>query len=166
MKHTALDVLAEIDRRILHELQRNGRLTNAELAQRIGSSASPCWRHVRAMEESGVIARYVALVDPGAIGLLVTVFASISLDKSDRDIAGAFEREVVTWPEVMECHLLSGEADYLLRVVVADLPAYEGFLMERLARIGGVSAIRSSFALRQVQYRTELPLGHLPPHAA
>lgn len=164
MKHATMDALAEIDRRILFELQRNGRLTNAELAQRIGASASPCWRHVRAMEDTGMISRYVALVDPAAIGLKVGVFTSVSLEKQSQTALSEFEQQVVTWPEVMECYLMTGDADYLLRVVVTDLAAYEHFLMDRLIRSAGVASIRSSFALRRVQYRTELPLDHLPAH--
>jgi Lrp/AsnC family leucine-responsive transcriptional regulator len=157
--------LAELDRRILFELQGNGRLTNAELASRVGASASPCWRHVRQLEDAGIIGRYVALVDPLAIGLAVAVFTSVSLEKQSHRTLEEFETQVLQWPEVMECYLMTGDADYLLRVVVPDLAAYERFLMDRLIHSAGVSNIRSSFALRRVQYRTELPLDHLRTHA-
>jgi DNA-binding Lrp family transcriptional regulator len=150
--------LDEIDRRILVELQRDGRLTNQDLAGRIGVSASPCWRRVRALEEAGVIKGYAALVDPAALGLNVSVFTQVSLERQEKKALQVFETAVGEWPEIMECYLMTGDADYLLRVVVPDLAAYERFLMARLTRIRGIASIMSSFALRSVKYRTDLPI--------
>ena len=150
--------LDEIDRRILVELQRDGRLTNQDLAGRIGVSASPCWRRVRALEEAGVIKGYAALVDPAALGLNVSVFTQVSLERQEKKALQVFEAAVGEWPEIMECYLMTGDADYLLRVVVPDLAAYERFLMARLTRIRGIASIKSSFALRSVKYRTALPI--------
>ena len=150
--------LDEIDRRILVELQRDGRLTNQDLAGRIGVSASPCWRRVRALEEAGVIKGYAALVDPAALGLNVSVFTQVSLERQEKKALQVFETAVGEWPEIMECYLMTGDADYLLRVVVPDLAAYERFLMARLTRIRGIASIKSSFALRSVKSRTALPI--------
>jgi DNA-binding Lrp family transcriptional regulator len=150
--------LDEIDRRILVELQRDGRLTNQDLAGRIGVSASPCWRRVRALEEARVIKGYAALVDPAALGLNVSVFTQVSLERQEKKALQVFETAVGEWPEIMECYLMTGDADYLLRVVVPDLAAYERFLMARLTRIRGIASIKSSFALRSVKYRTDLPI--------
>ena len=151
--------LDDIDRRILGELQRDGRLTNQDLAARVGMSASPCWRRVRAMEGSGVIKGYAALVDPNALGLHVTVFTQVSLERQEEKGLQIFERAVGGWPEIMECYLMTGDADYLLRVIVPSLAAYEQFLMQKLTRIPGIASIKSSFALRSVKYRTDLPIG-------
>lgn len=155
MPQAALDA---IDRRILGVLQGNARISNVDLAAQVGVSPSPCWRRVRALEESGVIAGYVALLDQSAVGLKVSVFVQVSLEKQVERALEAFERDAHTWPEVMEGYLMTGEADYLLRVVVPDLAAYERFLMDRLTRVPGVASIKSSFALKQVIYRTRLPL--------
>ena len=150
--------LDPIDRRILGELQQNARLSNTELAERAGISASPCWRRVRQLEEAGIIERYVTLLNPGRLGLAVSVFVQVSLATQIESALEVFESAVLARPEVMECYLMTGDADYLLRVVVADLGAYERFLMDHLTRIPGVANIRSSFALRSVKYRTDLPL--------
>ena len=150
--------LDAIDRRILVLLQANARLTNAELAEQVGISPSPCWRRVRALEEAGVIARYVTLLSPEVAGLPVSVFVSVSLEKQIEPALEVFQRAVRARPEVMECYLMTGDSDYLLRVVVSDLAAYERFLMDHLTRIPGVASIRSSFALKQVKYSTALPL--------
>ena len=150
--------LNAIDRRILAVLQENARVTNVELAESSGVSASPCWRRVRELERTGVISRYVTLVDPSSVGLPVSVFIQVSLEKQVETALEDFERVVLERPEVMECYLMTGDADYLLRVVVADLEAYERFLMDHLTRIPTVANIRSSFALKQVKYRTALPL--------
>jgi Lrp/AsnC family transcriptional regulator, leucine-responsive regulatory protein len=150
--------LDEIDRRILTSLQRDGRLTNQELAGQVGISPSPCWRRVRALEAAGVIKAYAALVDPGALGLHVSVFTQVSLDRQQEKSLQVFEAAVAEWPEIMECYLMTGDADYLLRVVVPNLSVYEQFLMQKLTRIPGIASIKSSFALRTVKYRTDLPI--------
>lgn len=153
--------LDRIDRKILALLQQDGRMPNNDLAERVGLSPSPCLRRVKALEEAGVIARHVALVDPAAVDLPVNVFVSVSLERQVEERIDAFEAAVMALPEVMECYLMTGDADYLLRVVVPDLASYERFLKEHLTRISGVANIRSSFALKQVRYRTALPLSHL-----
>ena len=150
--------LDEIDRRILAVLQDNARVANVDLARRVGVSASPCWRRVRELEESGVISRYVTLVEPAALGLQVSVFVQVTLEKQIEAALEHFESAVLARPEVMECYLMTGDADYHLRVVVEDLPAYERFLMDHLTRVPGIANIRSSFALKQVKYTTALPL--------
>lgn len=154
--------LDRIDRRILELLQEDGRQPNNELAERVGLSPSPCLRRVKALEETGVISRYVALVDPASVDLPVNIFVSVSLDRQVEERIDAFEAAVMDRPEVLECYLMTGDADYLLRVVVPDLASYERFLKEHLTRVPGVASIRSSFALKQVRYRTALPLNHLP----
>lgn len=154
--------LDRIDRNILALLQQDGRMANSDLSQRVGLSPSPCLRRVKALEETGVIRNYVALVDPAAVDLSVSVFVSVTLERQVEERLDAFEAAVVRWPEVLECYLMTGEADYLLRVVVPDLAAYERFLKDHLTRVPGVASIKSSFALKQVRYNTALPLGHLP----
>lgn len=148
----------DIDRRILRALQNDGRLSNIELADRIGLSPSPCLRRVKQLEAAGVLSRYVGLVDPEAVGLAVSVFIRVSLERQTIEGLDRFEAVVGRWPEVMECYLMSGDSDYQLRVIVPSLAAYEAFLRERLTQAPGVSKIQSSFALRPVIYRTELPI--------
>ena len=155
MPGTSLDA---IDRRILAILQENARVSNVELAESAGVSASPCWRRVRELERTGVISRFVTLVDPAALGLPVSVFIQVSLEKQVESALEVFENAILQRPEVMECYLMTGDADYMLRVVVADLEAYERFLMDHLTRVPAVANIRSSFALKQVKYRTVLPV--------
>ncbi len=154
-----------IDLKILKALQEDGKLTNNALAERVGLSPSPCLRRVNLLEEKGVIARYVALADSAKLGLPVNVFVSVTLDRQIEENLDAFEVAVTKRPEVMECYLMTGESDYLLRIVVPDLAAYERFLKQHLTRIPGVANIRSSFALKQVRYQTVLPLTHLRPAA-
>lgn len=153
--------LDAIDARILTELQSDGGLTNAELAERVGLSPSPCLRRVKLLTDAGVIKKRVALVDGNAIDLKVSVFIHVTLEKQIEENLSEFETAIEARPEVVECYLMTGESDYLLRVVVPDLEAYERFLMEHLTRIPGVSNIKSSFALNQVKYSTALPLDHL-----
>ncbi len=150
--------LDAIDLRILHALQSNARLSNVELAAEVGLSPSPCLRRVRRLEETGVVSRYVMLVEPASVGLTVNVFVQVSLERQVDEYLRRFEAAVKDWPEVMECYLMTGDADYHLRVAVQDLAAYERFLNEKLTRVAGVSNIRSSFALKRVSYRTDLPI--------
>jgi len=159
MPQTALDA---IDQRILSALQGNARLSNVELAQYAGLSASPCLRRVRALEEEGIIKGYAALVDQEAVGLPVSVFVMVSLERQVEQALEIFEARVRALPEVMECYLMTGDSDYLLRVVTSDLQAYERFLMHQLTKFPGVSSIKSSFALKQVVYRTALPIAGAP----
>jgi Lrp/AsnC family leucine-responsive transcriptional regulator len=162
--------LDAIDLAILAELQRDGSQTNVALAGRVHLSPSPCLARVRALERAGTIRRYVALVDPEAVGLGVSVFISISLREQNTATLGEFERRIADYAEVMEAYLMTGDADYLLRVVVSDIRALERFILERLSPIPGVEKIRSSFTLKQVRYETALPLraapGPQPPRDA
>lgn len=150
--------LDAIDRRILRCLQENARLSSAELAQQVGLSVSPVWRRVRALEEAGVITGYQALVNPASVGLPVNVFVHVSLEKQVEPALEAFEAAIRRRPEVLECYLMTGDADYLLRVVVPNLAEYERFLMDHLTRVRGIASIKSSFALRPVKHGTGLPL--------
>jgi len=155
-----LDIdLDAIDIRILGELQRDGSLTNVELASRVNLSPSPCLARVKRLEKIGVISRRVTLLDARRLGLKVVVFISVSLDKQRRETLDTFERRIAALPQVMECYLMSGDADYLLRVVVPDVEALERLIIDQITRIPGVASIRSSFALKQVLYSTALPLG-------
>jgi Lrp/AsnC family transcriptional regulator, leucine-responsive regulatory protein len=153
-----IEAIDAIDQRILAELQADGRITNHELAGRVGLSPSPCLRRVRALEEAGVIRNYVGLVDPAALGLHVSAFVRVRLDGQDDRHLAAFEQAVADFPEVMECYLMTGESDYQLRVLVSSLAAFEDFLRQKLTRIAGVSQVTSSFALRPVVYRTAIPV--------
>jgi DNA-binding Lrp family transcriptional regulator len=155
MPDPALDAT---DWRILDRLQDDARLTNVELAKAVHLSPSPCLARVRALEEDGLIARYVTLLDPVKVGLTVSVFISVSLEKQVESALEIFERAIRDRPEVMECYLMTGDADYLLRVVVPDVPALERFILDFLTKVPGVGNIRSSFALKQVKYKTALPL--------
>ena len=155
MSEFALDA---IDLSILQQLQINARISNVDLAEAVGLSPSPCLRRVKRLEDNGVISRYVALVDPNSMGLTVNVFVQVSLERQVDEYLERFETSVKSWPEVMECYLMTGDADYHLRIVVPDLVTYETFLKNKLTRVPGVSNIRSSFALKPVNYRTDLPL--------
>lgn len=152
------DSLDAIDLRILAELQGNAKISNVELAHRVHLSPSPCLTRVRVLEERGTIRHYVTLLDPLRIGLSVSVFIQISLEKHARTSIEVFEDAIRQRPEVMECYLMSGDADYLLRVVVPDVQALERFIFDKLTPIPGIASIRSSFALKQVKYETALPL--------
>ena len=150
--------LDEIDYKILHHLQNNGRMSNAELADRVALSPSPCLRRVKALEEQGIIERYVAIVNPKLIGLPVNVVINVSLQSQEQSQLQIFQQRIAECEEVMECYLMTGGSDYMLRVVVPDLEHFEHFLVEKLTSIPGISNIQSSFALKQLIYRTELPI--------
>lgn len=150
--------LDEVDVRILDQLQRDAKLTNVELASRVHLSPSPCLARVRRLERSGLIGGYVALLDPRRVGLAVSVFIQVRLEKQVERALEVFEAAMREHPEVMECYLMTGDSDYLIRVVVPDVPALERFIVDSLARIPGVANIRSSFALKQVKYQTALPI--------
>lgn len=152
------EALDRLDRRILHELQLDGKLTNSALAERVSLSESACLRRVRRLEESGMLRGYVALVDQSRAGYPDNVFVNITLESQQQADLSAFETEVKKLPEVMECHLMSGEADYLLRVVVSDARDYERIHSRFLTRLPGVDRVHSSFALRTVIKKTELPV--------
>ncbi|RDU97761.1 Lrp/AsnC family transcriptional regulator [Trinickia dinghuensis] len=150
--------LDRIDIGILNHLQQNAKITNAELAAAVNLSTTPCFNRVRALEKLGLVKQQVTLLDPEPLGLSINVFIQVSLEKQVEDALQRFEQAISEQPEVMECYLMSGDADYLLRVVMPDMRALERFIIERLTTIPGVSNIRSSFALKQVRYKTALPL--------
>lgn len=147
-----------IDLRILERLQHDARISNVELARAVNLSPSPCLARVRALERAGYIGRYVTLLDAKRLGLTVNVLVQVTLEKQIEPALDTFEKAVRERPEVMECYLMTGDADYLLRVLVADVPAFERFILEFLSRVPGVGNIKSSFALKQVKYQTALPL--------
>lgn len=147
-----------IDRKILRALQADSRLTMQELADRVGLSVSPCHRRVKLLEERGVISGYIARVDQKALGLPVSVFISIKLARQKEEDLDRFAAAISAWEEVLECYLMTGPRDYLLRVVAADLASYEAFLKNKLTRLDGVASIESSFALTQVKYSIALPV--------
>lgn len=150
--------LDRYDRRILDALQRDGRISNVQLASLVNLSESACLRRVRALEESGIIDRYAALVSQPKLGLAGNVFVHIALHREEQSELAAFEEAVKSIPEIMECYLMTGEFDYLLRVVVADMADFERLHNELLTRLPGVARVNSSVAIRTVQKRTELPL--------
>ena len=146
------------DIRILNELQNDSSLSNVELAKRVHLSPSPCLMRVKALKDKGVIRNYVALADPKALGLGLNVFISISLKEQSKEALAEFEQRISEHDEVMECYLMTGDSDYLIRVAVADMGSLEKFILEQLTPISGIEKIRSSFALKQVRYKTALPL--------
>lgn len=151
--------LDRYDRQILELLQDNAQLSNQELADRIGLSASPCLRRVRALEQSGLITGYRALLDARKLGLTLLALVHIAMDRHTPDRFANFEKEVARLPEVLECLLITGqEADYQLKVIVQDMDAYQALLLNRITRIEGVTGVHSSFVLRTVLDRTALPL--------
>jgi Lrp/AsnC family transcriptional regulator, leucine-responsive regulatory protein len=150
--------LDSIDWKILALLQEDARMSNVVLANTVGLSPSPCLARVRALEEAGYINRYVSLLDPVKVGLKVSVFIQVTLEKQIEPALEKFESAIADRPEVMECYLMTGDADYLLRVVVPDLQALERFILAFLSKVPGVGNIKSSFSLKQVKYQTALPL--------
>lgn len=150
--------LDDTDRRLLESLQRAGRLSNAELSERVHLSPSACHRRVARMEAAGVIRDYVALLDPRAVDRKTTVFVEVTLSGQADEVLAAFEKAVARVPEVLECHLMAGSADYLLKVVAQDTEAFAALHRRHLATLPGVAQIQSSFALRTVFKTTALPL--------
>lgn len=148
----------ELDRKILNVLQADGRISLVDLAAKVGLSVTPCLRRVRILERTGVIARYVAVLDQRAVGLPVSVFVSIKLERQQEEALDRFAKTIARWPEVLECYLMTGSRDYWLRVVVPDLGAYERFVKQKLTRVEGIASIESSFALEQVKYTNILPI--------
>ena len=154
--------LDRTDRRILELVQRNGRISNLELAETVGLSPTPCARRLKRLEESGLIRETVTLLDQDALGLKLTAYIGISMDRHTPDRFAAFEAEVTSYPEVLECSVVTGQAaDYLLKAVLPDMQHYEQFLLGRLTRIPGVTGVHSSFELRRVVQRTVLPLDYV-----
>ena len=155
MPEAAMDAT---DRKILAALQTDARLTVEKIGAMVGLSASPCARRIRRLEGLGVIRGYVAVLDQEKAGLPVSVFASVKLERQREEDLDRFAAAVAGWPEIVECYLMTGPRDYLLRIVVRDLDAYESFLKRKLTRLDGVASIESSFALAQVKHSNRLPL--------
>jgi Lrp/AsnC family leucine-responsive transcriptional regulator len=154
--------LDRLDRRILEELQRDGGLTNQELAERVGLSPSPCSRRVKQLEDAGIILKRVTVLERQKLGLTLTAIILISMDRHTPERFEAFEARISQYPEVLECYLITGQdADYLLKVVVPDMEHYQHFLLSKITRIEGVSGVHSSFVMRRVVDTTELPLGYI-----
>ncbi|ABB10437.1 TPA: Lrp/AsnC family transcriptional regulator [Burkholderia cepacia] len=150
--------LDAIDRRILRALQRNSNQTNAELAQQAGLSATPCLRRVHLLEEQGVIDAYVALLNPAAVDLRFTAFVRVTLERQDKTTVERFAREMEQAPEVLECHLMAGSYDYLLRVIARDLDDYQRFQMETLTQIEGVRNVETEIPLKRIKQTVRLPI--------
>lgn len=149
----------DIDKKILAALQLNAHATSEQLSEIVGLSPSPCARRVRNLESAGIIKGYVAVVDQVKAGLPISVFASIKLERQREEELDRFAKAVQRWPEIVECYLMTGQRDYMLRIVVKDLEAYETFLKQTLTRLEGVASIESSFALGQVKHSQALPIG-------
>jgi Lrp/AsnC family leucine-responsive transcriptional regulator len=150
--------LDRIDMNILKELQTDASITNADLAKRVGLSPSPCLTRVRAFRESGLIKRQVCLLEPKLLGLDLSVFMQVSLDNQSKEMLEIFQAAINECNEVQECYLMTGDSDYFLRVIVADIDELRDFILNRLTTIKGVSNIRSSIALKQIKYETAIPI--------
>jgi Lrp/AsnC family leucine-responsive transcriptional regulator len=152
----------KIDRRILNALQNDGNITNLELAETVGLSPSPCARRVKQLEEAGVIGRTVTLLNPLSLNLKLTAIIQINMDRHTPERFEEFERTVMEFPEVVECLLVTGQsADYQLRVRVPDMEGYQAFLLNKITRIKGVTDVHSSFIMREVISKTQMPLNHM-----
>jgi Lrp/AsnC family transcriptional regulator, leucine-responsive regulatory protein len=151
--------LDAIDRKLIAALQIDGRRTIQDLAAQCGLSPSPCLRRMRLLEEAGIIKGYTAVIDQGKVGLPVSVFASVKLERTREEELDRFSHMIARWPEVVDCYLMTGPRDYLLRIVVRDVEAYERFLKTKLTRLDGIASIESSFALGQVKHSGALPVG-------
>lgn len=152
------DTFDSTDRKILRILQENAAISNVALARLVGLSPSPCLRRVQLLDEAGIIRGRVTLLEPATVGLGVSVFVQVSLEQQAARALRTFEKSILSRPEVMECYLMTGDADYLLRLVVPDIQSFERFVLDQLTRISSVARVRSSFALKQVKYTTVLPL--------
>ncbi|MCP4413898.1 MAG: Lrp/AsnC family transcriptional regulator [Gammaproteobacteria bacterium] len=150
----------KIDLQILKILQQDGSISNADLAEKIALSPSPCSRRVKLLEKAGFIRGRVTLLDPKTVGLPVNVFIQITLSRQRKNNLEDFAQSISQWPEIMECYLMTGDIDYLIRVAVTDLEGCHQFL-DKLTDLDGISSIKSSFSLKQIVYKTELPLDHL-----
>ena len=149
--------LDAIDKRILSVLQTDGRISNQDLADQIGLSPSPCLRRVKYLESRGIVQRYVALVDPIAVGQGLQAVVEVRLDRQTGDSVARFEKEILKYPQVLECDLMAGDWDYVLRVVARDLDEFREFCVNRLARIAGVGNVKSNISMKRVKYSTALP---------
>ena len=155
MKNSSLDPASL---KILAALQKDGRMSTAELAEAVGLSATPCWRRQKELEEGGYIARYAAIVDRRKVGLMVCCLAHVTLNRHSAGVVEAFEGAMQARPEVVECYETTGNSDYTIKVIVPDMEAYQNFLHEVMFKLQGVAQVNTSVALREVKYQTALPL--------
>ncbi len=155
----AIATLDSIDRRLLAELQAEGRVTNVDLARRVGLTAPPCLRRVRSLEEAGVIRGYHADLDPSQLGFTITVFAMVSLRSQAEEDLRAFENHIRTLPEVRECHMLNGEIDFILKIVSKDLQSFQEFLTSKLTPAPNVASVKTSLTIRTSKNEPGVPLG-------
>jgi len=151
-------VLDKIDRHILRVLQRDARISNQELADKVGLSPSPCLRRVRLLEKSGVLQKYVAIIDPKAVNLGLQAIVEVRLDRQTLATVESFEKEILKFPQVLECYLMAGDWDYVLRVVAQDLDDFREFCVNSLANIKGVGNVKSNISMKQVKCSVALPL--------
>lgn len=149
------------DINILAEIQKNGRISNKELAQTVNLSPAPCWRRMNALEEQGYINHYTALLNHEKIGLSITAFAHVSLDDHHEKTVKSFDDAMAKWPEVQECHATSGGYDYLLKIISVDMKAYNYFMYEKLLKLKAIRSVNTSFSMMQKKVSTQLPLAHL-----
>ena len=154
-----MEKLDKASRQILEALQADNRQSTQQLADQVGLSATPVWRRIKELEDSGIIRRHVALVDREKLGLNICVLAHVSLVRHSEGSVEEFERLVVASRDIIECHATTGEADYVIKVVVADMKAYDQFLQSQIFKVPGVASVRSSVVLREVKYETALPVG-------
>jgi len=153
-----MDILTEIDKKILGALQENSGLTNMELAAKVGLSTAPCWRRIKRLEDLGVITQRVALVDPKKLNLDIIVYASVKLSNHTEEALEVFESRIITCPEVTECYTISGSMDYMVRIITRDMKTYENFLRQKLLKMDMVQEVHSRFAVTKVKYTTAIPL--------
>jgi len=151
-------MLDKFDTAILSELQQDGRISNRDLASKVSLSNAPCWRRVRRLEQAGYIQGYVALVNAKSLGLTIVAFAEVCLDNHHAETIKGFDKVVQACPEILECHAVTGSCDYLLKIITADMEAYERFLSEILLQVSGLRAISTLFSLRQRKLSLQLPL--------
>jgi Lrp/AsnC family transcriptional regulator, leucine-responsive regulatory protein len=156
MAHYEMD---DLDRRILMKLQQDGRIRNNDLADHVGLSPAPCLRRVKALEEAGIISGYVAVLDAERVGQSLQAFVEVKLDRQSKRAIQEFEKAIQNIPNVLECTLIAGEWDYLMRVIASDIQGYRSFLVDRLTSLPGVASVKSSFAMQRVKCATALPLG-------
>lgn len=150
--------LDKTDIKILEHLQRDARISNSDLAAKVGLSPSPCHRRLRMIEESGLVKEYVTLLDPVAVGLELTAFVEVALGHKDPETIGAFQQAVMELPQIMECHIMTGESDYMLRIVAKDIESFRNLVMNRILVLPGVDRTRTNISLGEVKYTTALPL--------
>ncbi len=147
------------DKKILEALQKDGRITNKDLAEQVALSQAPCWRRVDALEKNGLIKGYTAIVDQDMLGLSLTAFAQITLDNHHPDTVEKFDQSIQQWPEILECHATSGEYDYLLKIVTKDMSSYNQLIYEKIIRLPSIRSVNSSFSMQQKKRTSHLPIG-------